>query len=135
MPRSTSPLNIFRTPDPTRMPYIVGRVPSQSEGRVLDVSYGMSPEGVMTTETTDRGRISESGDPFFYLKVFGGTLSMTQGDMHECVEELVYTREQKAKQRERDIATSNQLKNKVGDLIEAIKDAKVDRKHFGMGGK
>ena len=85
----------------------------------------------MTTETTDRGRVSESGDAFFYLKVFGGMISMNPGDMHECVEELVYTREEKAKQRERDIATSDELKNKVADLIESIKDAKVGRRHFG----
>lgn len=113
---------------------MVGRVPSAHDGRVLDVSYGFTPDGEMRTETTDRGRVSESGDPFFYLTVFGGTISMTQNDMHECVEEMVYTREEKAKQRERDIATSNQLKNKVADLIESIKNAKVDRKVFGYGG-
>lgn len=112
---------------------MVGRVPSASGGRTLDVSYGLSPDGVMRSETTDRGRVSDNADPFFYLTVFGGTLSMSQTDMHECVEEMVYTR--KKKDRQRDIADAQQLRNKVGDLIEAIKAAKVGRTTFAMGGK
>lgn len=113
---------------------MVGRVPSNAGGRVLDVSYGFTPDGDLRHETTDRGRVSESDDPFFYLTVFGGTISMSQGDMHECVEEMVDTRERKAKQRERDIATAKQLKSKVADLIDAVDDAKVGRTRFAVGG-
>lgn len=116
-----------------RTPFIVGRVPSASGGRTLDVSYGLGDDGVVRSETTDRGRVSENSDPFFYLTVFGGTISMSQNDMHECVEEMVYTR--KKKDRQREIADAQQLRNKVGDLIEAIKGAKVGRTVFGMGGK
>ena len=108
---------------------MVGRMPSLTGGRTLDVSYGFTPEGEMRQETTDKGLVRDSEDPFFYLTVFGGTISMTQNDMHECVDEMVYTRQRKA--RERDIASAKQLKEKVGDLIEAVKDAKVGRRRFG----
>ena len=136
MSRSSNALNIFRTPDPNRTPYIVGRVPSAGDGRLLDVSYGVSPEGKWGTETTDRGRLSESPDNFFYLKVFGGTISMNQSDMHECVEEMVYAKKEKDKRVVRNTATANELRNKVADLIDSVNNARVDRKVFGsLGGR
>lgn len=124
------PLNIIKQPDPTRKPFMVGRMPSQRDGRTLDISLGYTPEGRVRETATDRGLIRDSDDPFFYLCVFGGTISMTQGDMHECVEEMVYTRQQKAKQDPRPIATAKELKNKMGDLVLAVKDARVGRRHF-----
>lgn len=81
---------------------------------------------------TDRGRISETADPFFYLCVFGGTMEMSKQDMHECVEEMVYTRQKKAAQAPRNLATAQQLREKVADLIDAIKDAQVGRKRFAV---
>lgn len=121
---------IFKKPDPSRRPYMVGRMPSARDGRVLDFSAGYDPDGQVAVGSTDRGRISESTDPFFYLTVFGGTIEMTQSDMHECVEEMVYSRQEREKQIKRDIATSQQLKQKVSDLVEAIKDAKVGKTRF-----
>lgn len=123
---------IFREPDPTRRPYMVGRMPSKRDGRVLDFSLGYSPDGDVHQATTDRGRIRDSNDPFFYLCVFGGTLEMSEADMHECVEEMTYTRQKKAAQEKRDIATSDQLKQKVADLVDAINDAKVGRTRFAV---
>lgn len=130
--RSSHNLNIFKDPDPTRRPWFVGRMPSARDGRILDFASGFSPDGTPTMGATDRGRVSESPDPFFYLTVFGGTLEMSQSDMHECVEEMVQTRQQKEKQIKRDIATSQQLKQKVADLIDAIKDAQVGRTRFAV---
>ena len=121
---------IFREPDPTRKPYMVGRMPSQSGGRVLDFSAGYTPDGDAKMQATDRGLIRDNADPFFYLCVFGGTMEMNQSDMHECVEEMTYTRQKKAAQAPRNLATSQQLKEKVADLIDAIKDAKVGKTRF-----
>lgn len=123
---------IFREPNPTRKPFMVGRMPSAREGRLLDFSAGYTPDGTPRLESTDRGRVSESDDPFFYLCVFGGTISMSQNDMHECVDELTYTRRKKAAENPRQIATSDQLKQKVADLIDAVNDAKVGRKRFAV---
>lgn len=121
---------IFKAPDPTRRPYMVGRMPSASGGRTLDFSAGYTPDGQAKMQATDRGLIRDNADPFFYLCVFGGTLEMSQSDMHECVEEMTYARQKKAAQAPRDIATSQQLKQKVADLIDAIKDAKVGKTRF-----
>lgn len=121
---------IFKQPDPTRRPYMVGRMPSQRDGRTLDFSLGYTPDGEVKQQATDRGLIRDQADPFFYLCVFGGTLEMTQGDMHECVEEMTYTRRKKAALDPRKIATSQELKQKVADLIDAIKDAQVGRTRF-----
>lgn len=121
---------IFKTPDPTRKPWFVGRMPSAREGRLVDFASGFTPEGKPTMGATDRGRVSESADPFFYLCVFGGTMEMSQNDMHECVEEMVQSRTEREKQIKRNIATSQQLKQKVADLVDAIKDAQVGRKRF-----
>lgn len=130
--RSSHNLNIFRDPDPVRKPWFVGRMPSARDGRVLDFAAGYDQDGKPSMGATDRGRISESADPFFYLTVFGGTLAMSQKDMHECVEEMVCTRQEREKQIKRDIATSDQLKQKVADLVDAIKDAQVGRKRFAV---
>lgn len=121
---------IFRQPDPTRRPYMVGRMPSQSGGRVLDFSAGYTQDGDARMQSTDRGLVRDSDDPFFYLCVFGGTLSMTQQDMHECVDEMVATRREKERQREKNLATSDQLKQKIADLVDAIEDEKVGRTRF-----
>lgn len=111
---------------------MVGRMPSASGGRLLDFSSGYTPDGKARLEATDRGRVSESADPFFYLCVFGSTIEMSQNDMHECVEEMVYTKEKKRRQDPRQIANAQQLKQKVADLIDAVKDAKVGRKRFAV---
>jgi hypothetical protein len=121
---------IFREPDPTRRPYMVGRMPSKRDGRVLDFSAGYTPDGEARLAPTDRGLIRDSTDPFFYLCVFGGTMEMSQTDMHECVEEMTYTRRKKAQANPRQIATEQQFKQKVSDLIDAIKDAQVGRTRF-----
>lgn len=121
---------IFRKPDPTRRPWMVGRMPSARDGRILDFSAGFTQDGESRMGATDRGAMRDSNDPFFYLCVFGGTLEMSQGDMHECVEEMVYTRQKKAAAAPRQLATSQQLKEKVADLIDAINDAKVGRTRF-----
>lgn len=123
---------IFKQPDPTRRPYFVGRMPSAREGRLLDFSSGFTPDGQPKLEATDRGRVSESSDPFFYLTVFGGTIEMSQSDMHECIEEMVYSKKEREKQIKRDIATSDQLKQKISDLVESIKDAQVGRTRFAV---
>lgn len=111
---------------------MVGRMPSARDGRLLDFSAGYTQDGDARLSATDRGRVSESADPFFYLCVFGGTLEMSQSDMHECVEEMTYTRQKRAAQEKRDIATSEQLKQKVADLVDAIKDAQVGRTRFSV---
>lgn len=84
----------------------------------------------MVAQATDRGLLRDAGDPFFYLHIAGSTLAMNQSDMQECIDEMRYTRQKKARERPRDIATAQQLKNKVGDLIEAVKDARVGRRRF-----
>ena len=123
---------IFRQPDPTRKPYMVGRMPSARDGRVLDFSAGYSADGQARLGATDRGLIRDSDDPFFYLCVFGGTMEMSQSDMHECVEEMTYTRQKKAKADPRQIATQQEFKQKVADLVDAIKDAQVGRTKFAV---
>lgn len=123
---------IFREPDPTRKPFMVGRMPSARDGRTLDFSAGYTPDGKPRVGATDRGAIRDQADPFFYLCVFGGTLEMSQNDMHECVEEMVYTRQKKAAQNPRSVATQEQLKQKVADLIDAVNDAKVGRTRFAV---
>jgi hypothetical protein len=123
---------IFKTPDPTRRPYMVGRMPSARGGRVLDFSAGYTPDGEARMGATDRGLVRDSDDPFFYLCVFGGTMEMSQGDMHECVEEMTYTRQKKAAATPRQVATGQELKQKVADLIDAIKDAQVGRTKFAV---
>ena len=135
MPRSSSDHLLFRDPDPTQRPFIVARLPSQRDGRVVDVSLGFTPDGQMKGTSTDRGRIRDNDDPFFYLSIFGGTLAMTKNDMHECIEEMVYTRQQKAKRDPRVYATAQGLKQKVADLRDAVADARAGRKRFAMGGK
>ncbi len=129
MPKSSSPLNIFREPDPTHRPWFVGRVPSQSDGRSLTVSYGFTPEGEERVSVEDRGRLSEDSDPFFYLCIFGGTMAMTQNDLSECVDEMQYTRLKKRAEQAPTIS-NKELRNKVGDLIDAVKDAKVGRRRL-----
>ena len=100
------------------------------------MSYGFTPEGREVNQATDRGRVSESPDNFFYLKVFGGTISMNQRDMHECVEEMVYTKQEKEKRIVRNTATAKELKAKVADLIDSVNNARVGRKVYGsLGGK
>src|SRR5574341_978315 len=126
---------IFREPQPTRRPFMVGRMPSVHDGRVLDFAAGYTPDGDVRQETTDRGAIRDSDDSFFYLCVFGGTLSMTQGDMHECVEAMVERRRERARQAPRVYATAEELKQKVADLVESVEDAKVGRTKFAVGEK
>jgi hypothetical protein len=121
---------IIRQPDPTRRPFMVGRMPSATGGRTLDFSAGYTADGDARLQATDRGAVKDQSDPFFYLCVFGGTMEMSQNDMHECVEEMTYTRQKKAAANPRDIATKEQFRQKVGDLIDAIKDAKVGRTRF-----
>lgn len=88
----------------------------------------------MCQQTTDRGLVKDSDDPFFYLYVFGGTIAMNQADMHECVEEMVYTRKKRAAANPRQLATAKQLKEKVADFVEAVGDARIGRKRFATGG-
>lgn len=107
-------------------------MPSASGGRLLDFSAGYDPDGKASLDATDRGLVRDSDDPFFYLCVFGSTIAMSQNDMHECVDEMVYTRQKKARENPRQVANAQELKQKVADLIDAIKDAQVGRTRFAV---
>jgi hypothetical protein len=48
------------------------------------------------------------------------------------VEEMTYTRQKKAAATPRQVATGQELKQKVADLIDAIKDAQVGRTKFAV---
>ncbi len=111
-------------------PFFIGRMPSASGGRLLDFSANLSPDGVLSLQAQDAGSLRDYADPYFYLHIGGATISMNPSDMHECVDEMQYTRQKKARANPREIMDAQQLKNKVGDLIEAVKDAKVGRRRF-----
>lgn len=110
-------------------PFIFGRVPA-TNGRLVHLVTHITPEGKLVARYEDAGPVRGEEDPYFYLHIGGASLAMTDGDMKECIEEMQYTRQKKAKERPRDIADARALRNKVGDLIEAVKDAKVGRRRF-----
>ena len=110
-------------------PFIFGQV-AATDGRLVQLATHITPEGKLLARYEDMGALRARDDPYFYLYIGGATLSMTDGDMRECIDEMQYTRQKKAKERPREIADGRALKNKVGDLIEAVKDAKVGRRRF-----
>lgn len=110
-------------------PFIFGRVPATG-GRLVHLVTNITPEGRLVARYEDAGAVRGEEDPYFYLRISGATLAMSDSDMKECIEEMQYTRQKKAKERPRNIADEKALKNKVGDLIEAVKDARVGRRRF-----
>ena len=135
MPRSSSPLNIFRDPNPTRKPWLFGRLPSQSGGHMVDVSFGVTPEGHMVAETIgDNGLVSMQPDPFSYLALYGSETELTEEDMKELLAGMEEGRQERARRDPRVLPTPEQIRNQAANLIEAIKDAQTGRKHFGWNG-
>jgi len=135
MPRSSDTRNIFKDPNPTRKPFLFGRIPSQRGGRMVDVAFGATPDGNLVAETIgDRGLVSMQADPFSYLALFGSEMTMTPSDMQEFLAGVQEGRQEKAKRDPRPIITEKQLKQKCADLIDAVEDAKVARTKFGWKG-
>ena len=136
MPRSSDPRNIFKDPNPTRRPWLFGRIPSQTGGRMVDVAFGVTPEGKMVAEQIgDRGLVSMQADPFSYLALFGSEMSMTADDMKEFLAGVQEGRQEALRKNPRPVITQKELKQKVQDLIDAVADAKVARKKFGWQGE
>lgn len=135
MPRSSDPRNIFRDPDPTKKPFMFGRIPSTQGGHLVDVAFGITPEGQMVAERIgDNGLLSAQVDPFSYLAIYGSETELSASDIQELLAGMEEGRREKAKNNPRNIATPAQLKQKCADLIDAVNDAKVGRTKFGWNG-
>lgn len=130
--RSSHPLNVFKDADPVKKPWFVGRMPSASGGRVLDFAAGYTPDGQARMNSEDRGLIRDSDDNFFYLHVFGSTISMSESDMHECIAAMTETRQEKAKKNPRPLPDWKKTQQLVADIKEAVGDAVVGRTKFAM---
>lgn len=136
MPRSSSPLNIFRDPNPTRKPFLFGRVPSIRGGHQVDVSFGVTPEGRMVAERlSDNGPVNMIGDPFSYLALYGSETELTPEDMKELLAGMEEGRQERARRDPRVLPTQEQIRNQAANLIEAVRDARSGRKHFGWTGE
>ena len=136
MPRSSSPLNIFRDPNPTRKPFLFGRIPSQSGGHMVDVSFGVTPEGQMVAETIgDNGLVCMQPDPFSYLALYGSETELTPEDIKELLAGMEEGRQEKARKDPKVLPTPDQIRNQAAKLIEAVKDVRAGRRHFGWNGE
>jgi len=134
--RSSDPRNIFKDPKPTRKPWLFGRIPSQSGGHMVDVSFGVTPDGQMVAETIgDHGLVRDVADPFSYLALFGSEMTMTPEDMREFLAGVQEGRQEALRRNPRPVITQKQLKQKVQDLIDAVADARVGRTKFGWNGE
>lgn len=136
MPRSSSPLNIFRDPDPARRPFLFGRIPSQRGGHQVDVSFGVTPDGKMVAERLgDNGPINMIGDPFSYLALYGSETELTPGDIKELLAGMEEGRRERMRKDPPVLPTPDQIRNQAARLIEAVKDVKAGRRHFGWNGE
>lgn len=136
MPRSSSPLNIFKDPDPTRRPFLFGRLPSTRGGHLVDVSFGVTPEGQMVADRIgDHGPVFLQDDPFSYLALYGSETELTPEDMKELLTGMEEGRQERARKDPAVLPTPQQIRNQAARLIEAVNDAKAGRRHFGFTGE
>jgi hypothetical protein len=134
--RSSDPRNIFKDPQPTRKPWLFGRIPSRTGGHQVDVAFGVTPEGKMVAETIgDNGLVRDVADPFSYLALFGSEMTMTPEDMREFLAGVQEGRQEALRRNPRPVITQQELKQKVSDLIDAVADARVARTKFGWTGE
>ena len=102
---------------------------------MVDVAFGVTPEGQMVAETIgDNGLVYMQPDPFSYLALFGSEMTMTPDDMKEFLAGVQEGRQEALRRNPRPVITQKQLKQKVADLIDAVNDARVARKKFGWTG-
>lgn len=136
MPRSSNVHNIFKDPNPARKPWLFGRIPSQRGGRMVDVAFGVTPEGHMIAETIgDNGLVSMQPDPFSSLALYGSETELTPEDIKELLAGMEEGRQERARKDPRVLPTPEQIRNQAANLIEAVKDARTGRKHFGWNGE
>lgn len=136
MPRSSSLLNIFKDPDPTRRPFLVGRLPATTGGHLVDVAFGVTPDGQMVADRIgDHGPVFEQRDTFSYLALFGSEIDLTAEDMKELLAGMEDARRERAKVDPRVLPTAAQIRNQAARLIEAVKDVKAGRRYFGWTGE
>ncbi len=133
--RSSDPHLLFKDPNPTRKPWLFGRIPSMEGGHMVDVAFGVTPEGEMVAERIgDNGLVHMQADPFSYLALFGSEMTMTPEDMREFLAGVQEGRQEALRRNPRPVITQKELKQKVQDLIDAVADARVARKKFGWTG-
>ena len=102
---------------------------------MVDVAFGVTPEGKMVAETIgDNGLVSMQADPFSYLALFGSEMTMTPDDMKEFLAGVQEGRQEALRRNPRPVITQKELKQYVADLIDAVNDAKAARTKFGWTG-
>src|SRR4051812_2533603 len=109
--RSSDPHLLFKDPNPSRKPFLFGRIPSQRGGHMVDVAFGATPEGNLVAETIgDNGLVSMQADPFSYLALFGSEMTMTPSDMQEFLAGVQEGRQEAVRRNPRPVITEKQLK-------------------------
>ena len=96
----------------------------------MDVAFGSTPDGSWQTDSQDRGLFRDQDDHFVYLYVCGMEVGMSQSDVRECLDAMQYRQRKKDAARARPLPSWQAIKNYLGDLVEASKDAAVARKRF-----
>jgi hypothetical protein len=109
---------------------MIGRLPSRSGGRSVDVAFGATPEGNWKAASQDRGRFRDQDDHYIYLYVGGMEFGMSKSDVSECLDAMQYRQRKKAAENPRPLPSWQAIKNHLGDLAEVMKDAKVGRRQF-----
>jgi hypothetical protein len=94
------------------------------------VAFGPTPEGAWRADGQDRGMFRDQPDHFIYLYVGGMEIGMSQSDVSECLDAMQHRQRKKAAENPRPLPSWQAIKNYLGDLVEATKDAKVGRRRF-----